>query len=866
METPSFARRDWVHTIFRAISRLIVVAIRLIFIAIMVAIMIGAAALAYAYFRMSQSLPDYTGDRSVAGVASEVEIVRDSFATPHIFAQTENDAIFALGYVHAQDRLWQMVLRRRLASGRLSEFAAPFARWIDFFNATPDGVDRLETALLQADILARSLDIYGASHASLAYLSPQTKRKLDAYAAGVNARLAEIKANGLGRGAPELWLFDISPDFWRPVDSIATLKLMAATLSADVFRELERAIFANALGAERLADLYPDLAGAPIMSPPPFGAGDQALNRAVWRVAQALNAPFSPNAPQFAGASNAWAAAPSRTASRAPLLASDPHLALTAPSIWHVARLSFPQATSQAGDIYGATVPGVPAMLLGRNTHFAWGLATFHADVGDVYIEKVNPENPVEYRAPDGWRPFETREVRIPVGSGEAVSVALRRTRHGPVLPLSWPGVAETTPKGYVAAVAWTALAHDDTSLDAIIGLGQAKSIDAAKTLASKVISAPQMVVVADREGIGMMAVGRIPLRKTQHETKGRFPSRGWVKANDWEGFLPPSQNPAQFSPSSGLVATANNKPVEHPFPRHYSFDWPADYRIRRLSELLNQREFHTLNGFQAIQLDTHSKMAATLTPVLLRALRPEPNTPLAQSALRLMRNWRYEMDPLRPEPLIFSAWLQAVLTLLTQDDLADIPVQVRRISEGLALKALTDDAVGQRWCDDARTIDKEDCGMIVSQAFDQALTEISNDFGGRIETWRWGRAHQAVHRHTVLGAVPVLGRYFNITHETGGGDHTLMRGISVKTDAMKFTNRHAAGFRAIYDFADLDRSVFALATGQSGHFLSRHYDDLAALWRVGDYAPMSLARRDADAGAVGVMRLTPEIASVVGD
>ncbi|MEL6318219.1 MAG: penicillin acylase family protein, partial [Pseudomonadota bacterium] len=466
-----------------------------------VAALAGAAVFAAAYYFASRSLPDYSAVRPVAGVTDAVEILRDAHAAPHVFAKTEGDVFFGLGYAHAQDRLWQMEFRRRIAQGRLADLFGPAARLAESLGLAPaggGGAEGLSQRLAEIDAVARGFDLYGASERSLGALSPSARRALEAYSAGVNAWLAEVDREALGRGAPELMALQASVSPWRPVDSVAAFKLLAATLSApSLITELRRARYLVAQGPTRTEDLFPDAEAPPRMAPPPYKAaaapagaaraeaadaatptaaetaeGLAALGllfgpaqpQAPARPADAALAalfpfPFSADAAAFAGASNAWAVSGRRSATRAPLLATDPHLPLSAPSIWHLARLEFGD-----GGVIGGTIAGIPAVLIGRNERIAWGLTTLSADVADVYIEKLNPENPNEYLTPDGPRPFETRETLISLGGGEAVRARLRRTRHGPVLPLAWPGLGgravtqpgEVTPKGAVAAVAWT--------------------------------------------------------------------------------------------------------------------------------------------------------------------------------------------------------------------------------------------------------------------------------------------------------------------------------------------------------------------------------------------------------------------------
>lgn len=816
-------------------------------------VVFGGAALT-AYLIANRSAPDYSASYDVAGPRAEIEIVRDARAVPHIFAKTEYDGFFGLGFAHAQDRLWQMMLRRALVQGRVSELAGRFA-----------AMTGRDDFLLQVDVTMRALDLHGHATRALQHQRPETLRALEAYAAGVNAWLEIVEDDGLGAGAPELRLLgaDLAP--WRPEDSIAAFKMLAATLMGSPFFEIRRSRYLLAQGPERLTDLFPAAPGAPVMALPPyaslFGAGTEFASaedpRAALMGRAGLGAdwPHGLDAGDYRGASNAWAVSGARSATRAPLLASDPHLPLSAPSVWYLARIGFPD-----GGVIGGTIPGIPSVLAGRNEHLAWGPTTLYSDTADLFMEEIDPDDPSRYRTAAGWDQFETRQETITRGDGGFLDVTLRRSRHGPILPLDWPALAEITPLGAAPALSWTLLTDIDRSLAASMDLMRARSVDKALSLAADVVAPPQLITLADQDKIAMIAVGHAPERRAESLGQGRVAAAGWRLENDWVGLLPLEDLPKVVDPPSGAVANANNRVEDAEFPKNLGFEWPAPYRINRLSDLVTKRQFHTMAGFRTIQNDTVSEMARGVLPLIAGPLWRIRDTETGQrrAALDLLARWNGEMGALLPEPLIFTAWMRALTSRLTADELGALASEYAGLRPLFIERVFRDiDGAGGRWCDDRETDVLETCAEIASLALDDALAELSASYGSEVSRWRWGKAHMALHRHQPFGGTG-LGFLFNIEHETGGGDHTLLRGQTPGRGDAPYRNVHAGGFRAIYDFADLDRSIAALSTGQSGHFLSRHYDDLAEIWRTNEYFPLSLDRRDADAGAVGVTVLTP--------
>ena len=807
---------------------------------------IGLLAGLLSYYMLSRSLPDYNESFQLQGVSAPVEIVRNNANVPHIFGKTDADVYFALGFVHAQDRLWQMTMLRRTAQGRLSEIFGP------------------RTAKI--DELVRRLDLYTLAQQSVAAQDRATISALDAYAAGVNAWIGQVNLGARGRGAPEFFFFSNEIAAWSPADSIAIMKLMALQMSSQLENEVLRAQMSLILPAARLSDILPDDPGQPVAALPDYAQLMPSAYPAAQKSQMAyLDAPLSPfHSRDFAGASNAWAAMPNNAAAGGSLLANDPHLELTAPSIWYLARLQL-----RSGGVIGGTIPGMPLVLVGRSEKLGWGLTTAYVDDQDVVMEKLNPENPEQYITPDGPKPFTSRQSILNIKGQAPVTLTLRWSQSGPILPGTHYDLASVTPAGSVAALEWTGLSAADTSMTAALHMMSAGSVAQAISAGRQFIAPAQNLMLADASGIALQTVGAVPLRDARHSTQGRMPAAGWQGNNRWLGVEPYASNPSFVNPVSGLLGNTNNRTVDRAFPDHVSFNWGDTQRIQRWLTLMKTREVHSRDSFIEAQLDTVSPTARTLLPLIGADLwftgeaAPE-GTPerMRQKALTLMAAWNGEMNEHLPEPLIAEAWLRALQDRLIRDEIGPLadkfthpdPVFIERVYRNT-------DGAGV-WCDVVQSAVVETCTEIARQALDDALLKLSESYGGSIESWRWGDVHQATHDHPVLGQVPILRYFVDIHQSTSGGDSTLLRGRTKGTGPNPYQNVHAGGYRGVYDFADPDSSVFIQATGQSGHPLSAYYDDLAELWRRGEYIPMSLDPALARAGAVGITHLTPEAAT----
>jgi len=805
-------------------------------------IVLTVAAFALAYYFASRSLPDYEGTLQVAGISAPVEIVRDNANVPHIFGQTDEDVFFALGLAHAQDRLWQMTMLRRTAQGRLSELFG--------------------VRTLPIDSLIRRLDLYPLSRSSVAALDSETQAALEAYSAGVNAWITEVNNGARGRGAPEMWVFNHAIAPWQPADSVPIVKLMALQLSSHLEEEVLRARTSLILSNDdRLNDILPLTPGSGLAALPSYANLMPGLPDYTPNSRMAFD-PISPVVPRtLAGASNAWAAGIPRSATGSTLLANDPHLGLTAPSIWYLTRLEL-----ETGGVIGGTIPGVPVIMLGRSSDLGWGLTSSYLDDQDVFIEEVNPSDASQYRVPGGWANFETRESIIRVKDAPSVTLQLQWTVNGPVLPPDQYDLNTIRPPGHVTALGWTALSAQDTSVQAAMGIMRATSVEAGINAAEDYVAPAQMLTLPDRNSVGLKLVGHVPNRDAAHVTQGRLPHFGYMPQNRWDGRRPYDTNPQWIDPVGGIVGNTNNKIIEAPFPAHVSHMWGDSQRVNRWRLLMQAREVHTRDSFIEAQSDTVSYTARSILPLIGADLwftgeAAPDGTPakLRQDALSLLAEWNGEMNEHLPEPLIYAAWVRALQDRLTRDELGLLQSEFTHADPLFIERVYRDIDGAAAWCDILQSAPVETCADISRLALDDALIWIDENQGTTIAALRWGDAHQATHDHPVLGDVPLLNWFVNIRQSTSGGDHTLQRGRTSGVDPNPFHNVHAAGYRGVYDFADPDSSVFVTATGQSGHPLSRYYDNLGELWRRGEYVPMSLDPALARAAAVGVTVLTPE-------
>lgn len=741
--------------------------------------------------RLRTSLPDDDAVRTVDGLTEAVEVLRDANGVPHIFAAGEADAAFALGFVHAEDRLWQMEAMRRLGSGRLAEI--------------------LGERPLASDRLMRTLGLHRLAEAQAAAASPQLRRTLDAYAAGVNAWLDGRR----GALPPEFQLLGVEPERWRPADSLVWGKLMAWVLGTNRHDELRYARLAARLAPHRLAELWPPPAVADVVTVTTGAGLVEGL------AVDALEAADDAAGGRGRGASNAWAVAGHRSGTGKPLLANDPHLPFRMPGSWYLARLVTPQRETA-----GATAPGVPLVVLGHNGGVAWGFTTTGADTEDLFVEEVDPADPGRYRTPDGWARFAVRDEVVRRRDGGEEVLTVRSGRHGPVISdaVPVPAAAVGGTGGRVLALAAPYLDTDDRTPEAFVGVSGAADCRALVAALADFHAPAQNVFCADTAGsIAMAAAGRVPVRRS---AAAPAPVAGWTGAHDWIGVIPADRMPRAIDPPEGVLVNANNRLVGDDFGWYLGRGWDHGYRARRILDVLAEAKPHTADAALRLQQDTLSLMVRYLLPPMLERVTQRP---ALEPALELLAGWDGRMDRRRPEPLLFLAWLGAFHRTLFADELGDDFARLQGPNPELIARVLAG-AVGG--CDGPSA---PACGEMLASALAAAIADLAPRHGDDPRRWAWGDAHRARFRHGLFGSLPVVGPWFDPEIATDGCDFTVNRGsMDWGHPETPFAHVHGAGFRAVYDLADLARSRFMVAPGQSGNPLSPNYADLLRPWRDG--------------------------------
>lgn len=766
---------------------------------------------ALAIAKSGRSHPPVSGRLRVGGLDDPITITRDRFGIAHVEASTEAGAVFGQGFVQAHDRLFQLELFRRGASGRLAEVFGPRA--------------------VDADRFSRRLALTEVSEHDLEAASPEARELLEAFANGVNAAVATLPAL-----PPEFAITGAAPEPWRAQHSLLVGRLLMLGFSPNWDAELQRDRLVAALGPERAAlvdVIYPGDAST-TTGKPYEGTAERLL--AAYRTMEAAGAPAG-------GASNAWALAGSHTRTGAPLLACDPHVRAGVPSLFHVAHI-------RGGDldIIGASVPGVPGVVIGHNRDVAWGMTAGLADVSDCYIEEFDPADPDRYRTPDGWERALTRVERIEVRGGPPIDETMRVTRHGPVVGPALPDEERAI------TLRSTALEPGET-VGPLLDANRARDASAFETAIARWPGATFNFVFADRAGtIGYRLAGSIPRRGTG---EGLVPQSGATSPGPPEP-LTAGEMPHFLGPSGGVIVSANQAPGG---PLELGEEWMEGYRANRIRELLGGRDDHTVASCQAIQSDLHN---AGL--VALRDLMLERGVAVDEQVHAALEAWDGQVAASSAGAAIMETVYQEVARTLvsrvagTMSDLVlgqglggpggdDSRFHYRL--QGRLVAALA--AAEAPWCDD-----EQDRDRMLRAATERALGELRERLGATPAEWRWGALRSSRQPHP-LGGVPGLGRAFAVGgNEMPGDVNTVWQGGYSVHHGPGAPGGFSPGYRQVIDVANWDRSTFQMPAGNSGIPGHPHYSDCAPEFFEGMQRPLLYSADAIAANAEGTLVLEP--------
>jgi penicillin amidase len=825
---------------------------------VLVGVAVLAGVLGIRFHQLTRGpLPALQGRVQLSGLRHPVRIVRDDLGAPHVSAETDEDAFFAMGYLTAQERLFQMDLMRRLATGRLAEIVGP------------DGV--------ALDRLARVVGFARIAEEALTHLSPEARALGESYAAGVNARLAEAA----DRLPLEFSFLDYAPEPWSVRDSLAIARLQAWHLSGDSQRELLAIAIAAERGEEAVSLLMPGLEswGPYIINPEQRDySGERATLRApeqsavlrpeLRRAALALlhAGSASPLGPNLGIASNNWVVDGTKTASGLPILCNDPHLQLPMPGVWMELRLESPSF-----DVTGVVMPGIPAVILGHNRSVAWGMTTTLADVQDIYIERPDPTAPESrYAVPGGSASYRIEKERIAVRGGgrdgvtDTVEVAVRISRHGPIINDLIDTLPPETPP---LALRWAGAEPGD-DMSALLGMMRARNWDDfAAALAIYATPIQNFVFAAVDGDIAFAAGGRIPVRAPGHDPGLPVPGDG--DAFEWIGWIPPDEMPQVKNPPAGYIASANNKVVPPSYPYYIQSFAVSPYRAARAQELLVGAKDLTALDMVRLQLDDYMVHGRRMAPHFIRVVRAAgAEGPTEAAALAALEAWDYRAALDSVGASVFHMVNEKLIDAVMADELSPELYEkgMGNLFARLSLSGLVDRmanaGASQALWDDRRTEEVETPDAIIHTAFRDAIAEIERYHGKSVDRWRWGELHQQFFAHpssriapftsraqrdaAVQGLVARLGLALADAYLGAGpyplpGATSTLRASPYARSGGSFDAVWGVSFRQIVDMGDVAGALSVIATGNSGHPASPHYRDQVDLWLRGDYHPMEM-------------------------
>jgi penicillin G amidase len=734
------------------------------------------------FIYLGRSIPETSGEIKLSTLTAPVTVVRDEYGVPHIQANNEHDLFLAQGYVQAQDRLFQMDLSRRQASGQLSEVIGEAA------------IDR--------DKYFRTLGLRRAAEDSYNQYSEQGKNTLEWFAEGVNLYIKEMKKS---KKLPfEFTLLGYQPEVWTAVDSLTIGKYMAFDLGGNWEDQAFRQYLLQNFSEDKAYDLFPTY---PKEAP-------YIISKNEIDFGETLAGAVLPH--EFNGSNN-WVVAGSKTKSGKPILADDPHLSLGTPSIWYQMHLEAPEV-----NVSGVIFAGVPGIILGHNESVAWGVTNTNPDVQDLFIEKRNPDNPKEFLFMDSWEKANIIEEPIKVKDKETIDYQVTITRHGPIIS----EFAAETGKDLELALQWTAL-EPSPELEAVLNMNKANNWEEFEKALEKFHTPTQNFVFAANDGtIAYKANGKIPIRK---KGDSLLPVPGWTGEYEWEGYIPFNELPKVVNPKEGFISTANNKVISDDYPYHISHHWAQPFRQMRIQEVLMEKENFAIKDMQALQMDQLNLQAKEFVPILLKQLRNKLS-PQQKEVVKALEKWNYQDNVDIGAPLIFHLWMKNIKATLFEDE---IPEEMMRLFGGQkqAVDELLRRAVEGKpgpWI-----ISKGGLEAVMNTSLDATISEIQKQQGGNMEDWKWGNYHQVQFTHP-LSAVKPLNYLFNFGSSLPvGGSSVTVQAASYNQDGLV---NHGGSWRFVIDGADFTKGYHIVGPGQSGHVLSKWYHNQMDDWVNGEY------------------------------
>ncbi|MEX2162124.1 MAG: penicillin acylase family protein [Anaerolineales bacterium] len=813
-----------------------------------VIILLVVAVVAYVWLAIDDSFPQVDGEIQLSGLDGQVDIYRDQAGIPHIYASTEHDLFFAEGYVHAQDRFWQMDFNRHVGAGRLSEM--------------------LGSATLDNDLFLRTVGWERVAQAELELLDADSLAMLQAYVDGVNAYLADHKGTQLSLEYLFLGLLNsgYEPAPWTPVNTLTWAKAMAWDLRDNMDNEIERAVLLNTLPAERIAELFPTYVdGHPIIVPD-FDVAHGASQANAALPAADVSALFGRLSGQVAAldallggdpsaelGSNSWVVSGELSATGAPLLANDPHLAAGMPSIWYQVGLHCaPKGPDCSYETVGVSFVGAPGIVIGHNERIAWGLTNVGADVMDLYILKVNPADENQYEMNGEWVDMQVITEDVVVAGGESVSLPVRITQFGPIITEAYgltdwqaaPGLE--LPETYAIALRWTALEPGNT-FQSIFKINRAQNFDEFREAARDFVGPSQNLLYADVDGnIGYQMPGHIPMR---NQTDGRWPVPGWTDEYAWQGYIPFDELPYALNPASGYIVAANNAVVSDEYPYLLADFWDYGFRAQRIVDLLQAAPGPLDSAYyQSMQMDSVNLGALEIIPSLA-GIQFEDEEAAALRNQLLVWDGAQTLDS--ADAALFNTFWMKLLAATFHDELPEGYWPGGNSIWYVSVGSLLQDA-NNAWWDDVTTDGVETRDEVLRSAFEAAVAELKSELGADPQQWAWGDLHQITFAHQTMDAFPIIGGLFNRGPFPvfGGGSIVNATNWDAATGAFDVTSLPSK--RSIMDLSNWEKSLQINTTGQSGHAYAAHYVDLATLWAAGQYLPMhwDLAAIQADTEA----------------